>query len=351
MSTETPSTAWKENIAPGESERFDALAATLRQIQREYGAKRSTGRALHYKPHVAVRARLETRADAPAWTRVGIFAAAGHYDAYVRFSNGGGRFQKDSAPDVRGIAVKVVGVPGEKLIPPLRDAKTQDFLAILADSFAFRTPDEFVAVVRAASGSPLLALPRIIGALGLRTPKVLGALKEGMSRPVDSMAKQVYFSNLPLRWGDYAVKFSLVPHAAPEPAGSVDPAAADRLRRDLVVRLKEGALGFDLRIQPFVDEATTPIEDPGVAWTEQVSPWTTIATLTIPRQDVESEGGKELERWLEERSFDPWHAPLEFRPLGATMRARNAAYRESTAERGAKPEPDGSERWPHVDDR
>jgi hypothetical protein len=46
---------------------------------------------------------------------------------------------------------------------------------------------------------------------------------------------------------------------------------------------------------------------------------------------------------IESFSFDPWHALEEFRPLGNMMRARNAAYRLSTIERKAAPEPDGSE--------
>jgi hypothetical protein len=39
-------------------------------------------------------------------------------------------------------------------------------------------------------------------------------------------------------------------------------------------------------------------------------------------------------------SFDPWHAVEELRPLGAMMRARAIAYRESVIERQAAPEPD-----------
>jgi hypothetical protein len=42
-------------------------------------------------------------------------------------------------------------------------------------------------------------------------------------------------------------------------------------------------------------------------------------------------------------SFDPWHTTADFRPLGNMMRARNHAYRLSTQERGASPEPDGTE--------
>ena len=61
--------------------------------------------------------------------------------------------------------------------------------------------------------------------------------------------------------------------------------------------------------------------------------------MTLPQQDVGSEQGKKLSAWAEPLSFDPWHAQEEFRPLGAMMRARNAAYRVSTMARKASPEP------------
>jgi hypothetical protein len=48
--------------------------------------------------------------------------------------------------------------------------------------------------------------------------------------------------------------------------------------------------------------------------------------------------GKALDAKVAKMSFDPWHAPDEFRPLGAMMRARAVAYRESVIERGATSE-------------
>jgi hypothetical protein len=47
-----------------------------------------------------------------------------------------------------------------------------------------------------------------------------------------------------------------------------------------------------------------------------------------------------LEEQIDRMSFDPWHAVEELRPLGAMMRARATAYRESVLERQAAPEPD-----------
>jgi hypothetical protein len=64
-----------------------------------------------------------------------------------------------------------------------------------------------------------------------------------------------------------------------------------------------------------------------------------VKPSTLPKQDVSSAEGKKLSERIESLSFDPWHALVELRPLGNMMRARNVAYRESTMERQAAPEP------------
>ena len=46
-----------------------------------------------------------------------------------------------------------------------------------------------------------------------------------------------------------------------------------------------------------------------------------------------------MTEYVESLSFDPWHALEAHRPLGNMMRARNHAYRPSTQERCAAPEP------------
>ena len=96
---------------------------------------------------------------------------------------------------------------------------------------------------------------------------------------------------------------------------------------------------FELQIQGFVDEARTPIEDPTVAWDDAVSPPLAVARLTLPVQDLSSPEARARHDGIEKLSFDPWHAPEAFRPLGDINRARSPAYRESTAERKASPEP------------
>jgi hypothetical protein len=185
-----------------------------------------------------------------------------------------------------------------------------------------------------------LALPRILGVLGFDAFRVLGTLQKGMATRIESCVEQTFYSVLPIRWGDAAVKYAFVPVNPPKPA---TPTTNEHTRfaDDVRARVTTAPLRWTLRIQPFVSEASTPIEDPTTVWE---SPWTDIADVTVPAQDPASEPGKALSALVETFSFDPWHAPVEFRPLGAMMRARSAAYRDSTIERKAAKEP-APEQW------
>jgi hypothetical protein len=158
------------------------------------------------------------------------------------------------------------------------------------------------------------------------------------------LASTTYFSVLPIRWGAHAVKLCLAPHDSP-PATPSKRGSANGLAEELALRHGARAVVYDLSAQLFVDEKSTPIEDPTVEWTAAVAPPRKIAELVLHEQDPSSERGKKLSAFVETLSFDPWHAPVEFRPLGELMRARNAAYRLSTIERKAGREPDGTERF------
>lgn len=338
----SPSTAWKEKIEDDEAQRFERHAQTLRDLQRKHARGGTTSRALHAKGQCASEAIFTVLPDLPAHARVGLFAQPGTYRAYVRYSNGAGKHQPDAKPDVRGIAIKVLGVSGKKVIPGMEDATTQDFLAIRSSSTPFRNADEFVGFVRAAS-NPLLLLPRVIGLLGFsRAFAVLGKLAKGLKEATTSVATTRYFSALPIAFGEHAVRFSLVPRTTPA-AGAAPSTDPDYLHKELADRLAKDAVEYDFAVQFFVSEEKTPIEDASQDWNEADAPYLTIGKLTLPKQDVASPRGRQIATFVEKLSFDPWHALVAHRPLGNMMRARNYAYRISTQERGAAKEPDGSE--------
>jgi hypothetical protein len=339
-----PNKDWKETVAPDEDGQFTALAERLRELQRRTSTKLGPGRALHRKQHVGAEGTFEVLGDLPAPARQGMFAQPGRYKAYVRFSNGSGLVQADKKGDVRGLAIKLVGVPGKKVIPGLEDAPTQDFLLIGSPAIPFQTPREFVTFVVAAA-NPLTALPKLLFGVGPRRLfAVGGAIRRSLGVPIPSLATMPFYSALPVRWGDYAAKLRLVPKAIP--GGETSRADAGYLGSELATRFSAGDLVWDFAVQLYRDPRATPIEDPTVAWSDDAAPPITVGRLVIPKHDGRSARAVAVHDLVDKLAFDPWHALVEHRPLGAMMRARNHAYRLSTGERGAAPEPDGSEALP-----
>jgi hypothetical protein len=341
-----PSTDWKETVSAGEEAKHEAYAERLRALQRTKAAKTgNTHRALHAKGNCGVLAELTVLGDLPEHARAGLFAKPASFPAYVRFSNGSGARQSDTKGDVRGVAVKVVGIEGKKIIPGMEEERTQDFLLIRTPGIPFRNADEFVEVVTAVGQSPLLVLPRVIRRLGFaRTFDLLPRLARGLKEPMGSLATTPYYSAAPIRYGAHAVHYALAPHAKAEP-DAASRASDDYLHEDLSARLARGPVVYDMRVQFHVDEVKTPIEDASVEWKEEHAPFVTVARLTLPQQDLDGPRGRKIAEFIEGLSLDPWHALEAHRPLGNVMRARNAAYRLSTKERGAAREPDGTERF------
>ena len=342
-----PRTDWQEQVGPGEEAELTRLAEQLREVQRRATQRHGKpGRGLHHKGHLGVRAHFDVLGELPAAAAQGLFAQPGRYPAYVRFSNGASAHQVDRKGDVRGIAIKVCGVDGKKVIPGLQDARTQDFLMVLSPAIPFITPAEFVTFVVAAS-RPATALPRLLFGVGPRRLfAVAGALRRALSQPIASLATVPFYSALPLAWGDYAGKLRLSPVDAAASADAGGARGDDYLADDLARRLQAGPLRWELAVQLYRDPRTTPIEDPTVAWAEDAAPPIPVARLTIDAIDVASEPARATSAEVERMSFDPWHALVAHRPLGAMMRARNHAYRLSTAERQAAPEPTEGARAP-----
>jgi hypothetical protein len=340
----TPSSQWKETIDPGEAARFEKYAQTLQAIQKKRDTQGSLKRAFHPKGHLGLKAEFTVLPDLPDYAKVGIFAQPGTFQAYARFSNGGSTVNDDRQGGTRAIAVKLLGVGGKKIIPGLENAPTQDFLLIGTPALPFKNADEFVPFVTNI-GKPWIGLLLVILKVGLgRTLAILKKMKAGPKGPTISLATTRYYSAAPIQFGSYAVHYTLKPQAvnAPDAQPGQTP---DYLAEELSARIKQEPVVFDFGVQFFVDETKTPIEDISVEWKEEAAPFVTLGRLTIAPQDPDSVPGRKLYEFIEKLSFDIWHAPEEFRPLGNVMRARRVAYKTSVKERQALGEPDGSEKF------
>jgi hypothetical protein len=67
-----------------------------------------------------------------------------------------------------------------------------------------------------------------------------------------------------------------------------------------------------------------PIENAAVVWSEEMSPYRRIASITVKPQPAWSETRASAVN--DGMSFTPWHGVAAHRPLGGVMRARKAAY-------------------------
>lgn len=324
-----PSTEWKEVVAPDEAERLAHYVTEFAALQKRKSAKFGAGRALHRKQLTAAHGVLEVLPDLPAFAANGLFAAPGKHEAWVRLSNGGMDRAADRMPDIRGLSLKVLGINGPGALGN-GNTLAQDFLLINAEQFAFAGSVEFMDFVLAASqgnGALLKFLVKRYGLLG--GPARLLKLIKSVGKPFSGFATEPLYSAVPIACGPYAVRVRLQPAAS---NGAADPAAKENWGDDVARRLAKAALQWDLQLQPFVNEQTTPIEDASVNWP---SPYTTVARLTLPVQDVGSQAGQDLVDKAESAVFDPWQALIEHRPLGDVQRARKAIYFESQKGRGA----------------
>jgi hypothetical protein len=328
-----PRTDWKEDVAGDEDERFERVAQRLAAMQKARPGPRT--RALHGKSHGGLRARLRVLGELPPHARQGLFLEPVERRAYVRFSNGAGASLPDRGPDLRGLAIKVLDVDGPKV---MGEARTQDFLMIDTPTVPFATPEEFAAFVT-ATAEPKGAIGRVIRELGLRrTLGLLAGLLGTVKGKPRSVVDRTLYSAAPVSFGAYAARYAAFPvHAPGDEAGATS--EPDYLRARTAARVKHGPLEYELRAQ-FYTGQETPIEDSRVDWS---SPFVPLARLTIEAQDPASPAGERLRAFVESLSFDPWHALVAHKPLGAVMRARKAAYYPSIQARGAVAEPDGSE--------
>lgn len=318
---------WRERVGADEPALFEQYRKIMHDIQQQQSAQFGKGRTLHRKGMLALPARVEVRDGLPEPARHGLFARPGRYEAVIRLSNGAAGIQKDSVRDVRGFAIKVLGVSGEAALGGATDC--QDFLLINLPAFAFPTPDEFIGLVQAktSGGGALLAyLLKRYGLLGaLRQIKRLG---RSMSRPFKGFAAAPFFSAAPFACGPYAARMRLLPAVqAAQPRMPADWA------EDFAGWLGERELRFEMQLQFYVGEAQTPIEDAAVDWPEDIAPYVTVATLIVAQDSLRLRSDAAFKAKIEADSFDPWKALAAHRPLGRVMRARKVMYYDSVQNR------------------
>ena len=273
-------------------------------------------RDAHPKMHGVVKAEFIVEPDLPPELQIGIFAKTHTYQAWIRISNQDGTVQPDKARDIRGMAIKVMGVPGDKLLEAERDAQTQDFIVISTNVFVTRDVAEFDALIKAMTGS-LLAKILFFGTHWRVIRNLVLSLKK-FANPLQMR----YWSTTPYLFGRTAVKYSAIPHVT-DNAEPVSGAGPDFLCDAMIRQLSQREAVFDFSVQLQKNAHTMPIEDPGKEWKESESPFRKVATIRILQQEFDSEAQR---AFGENLSFTPWHSLPAHRPLGGINRARKIVY-------------------------
>jgi hypothetical protein len=298
-----------------------------------------------------VRAIFRVDDELKAELRHGIFDPGREYPAWIRFSNGNTVPKSRWSPDARGMAIKLMGVPGAKLMDDER--ATQDFILISHPVFFVDDLERYkLTLIDFLKGGIFDQYVRALSRLrGREIWLALIANSKWLTNPLF----QQYWSMTPYRLGadgarGIAVKYTAKPRNLKKPA--LYARVATFLRKDFSLKnemnraLAGGEMSFDFYIQRHVDQRT-PIEDSKVEWTEDVSPLEHVATITLPRQDIMA---AEQAAFCENLSFSPWHSLGEHRPLGLVNRVRRQVYRaisdhRHTLNRVNRTEPTGAERF------
>lgn len=296
------------------------------QVTRMYKDKKML-RQVHTKMHGCVKATFAVEKNLPEEMKVGVFAGEPlEYNAWVRFSNGNTKPQKDKKKDIRGVAIKLMGVPGEKILTDPQFQETQDFLLMSSETFFAKTIKELNSFLKGLTSASklknLISLLTHIPTL-LRVKKSMVACANPLSIP--------YWSTQPYQFGkiDRAVKYHLRP--SPENQTVIENTTDyNYLRYNMAQTLHDNEAKFDFYVQFQTDPEDMPIEDPTVAWTSE---YIKLATLTIYAQVFDS---NEQIEFGDNLSFNPWHSLPAHRPLGSFNRVRKRVYESLSQFRHAK---------------
>jgi hypothetical protein len=320
-----PDVGNEEVIPPDEDSKVADIVSSSVRLADYYRLPNAIHRRdVHAKAHGCVKATFVVPSLDPKY-RYGIFAAPGEYKAWVRFSSGDTRIQADSVKDARGMAVKLMGVPGEKLLPDEKDAETQDFVMINSRVFFIRTVDEYAEFARRLSHGDRFGFFFRGGPLqpwNWRLRELMLGMKT-LKKPPASPLRAEYTSLSAFKLGPAQnMKFGAFPCEG-TPRSTPSATGPNALREALKADLAAGSGCFDFKVQLQRTDRYMPVEDATVEWRERDAPFVTVARLTIPSQEFDTEAQNQF---CEALSFTPWHALPEHRPIGVMNRLRKAVY-------------------------
>ncbi len=334
-----PYAASIEQSEPDEAETARAIVAQMRKIgETVFKDSGHAERSVHAKSHGLLHGELRVLDGLPAVLAQGLFAQPGTYPVIMRLSTNPGDVLDDSVSTPRGLAVKIVGVPGARL--PDAPGDTQDFVMANAPAFSAANAKKFLSSLKllAATTDTPQVLKKAFSAVARGAEAVVekvggksATLISLGGHPETHILGESFYSQVPLRFGDYVAKVAVMP-ASPElkalTGAPLDVNGKPNGLREAVIDFFEASGGeWDLCVQLNTGLGDMPVEDASVPWPEDLSPYVPVARISVPRQEGWNEAKHET---IDDRmSFSPWHGLAAHQPLGSIMRARKMAYEAS----------------------
>lgn len=304
----------KENVQSNEAGIIaDIVAGTIADQERDYKPGSLARRDVHSKSHgTFTDARIKIL-DRVLGGNIGLFGKSGSFFAVtLRLSNGAPGVGPDVLPNVRGIAIKVRGVTGDKLLLGDEGSDCCDLLLANHPVSFHRHLEDYPPIRELmARGKVGEVLKRFKPEGRLLLKAVLKLVKNPLT--ID------YYSQTPYMFGERVVKYALIAEQRSCFFSLPNFFDAAFLRHAAEKLLRKKAARFTLCVQ--FQQENEPIEDPSVEWKGRLVP---VAVLEIPRQRADR---PLLESAGEPLSFNPWRTLPEHRPLGWVNRVREAVYR------------------------
>lgn len=328
-----------EHVDEDEAKVTQDLVDTLLGISKKTFKDSGHGlRSVHAKSHAILYGKLNVLPNAMEYAQ-GLFARPGTFDVVLRFSTTPGDVLPDSVSTPRGLAIKVLDIASSEA-PGIDGSKDQDFVMVNGPKFQAPNAKVFLANLKllAATTDRIEGVKVAASAAFQATEKALEAvgassstLKSLGGEPATHPLGETFFAQVPMRFGDYIAKISVVP-VAPELTAlkghhidiGEDPIA---LRKAMISYFAFNGGVWEVRAQLCTDIDKMPVEDADAVWPEDESPYVTVARIMVPPQEA----------WTDEKSiavddntsFSPWHCLEAHRPLGSIMRVRKNAYEAS----------------------
>ena len=336
-----------EQPLPDETRTIDEIVRVFAGLQRlTFEKHRHAVRGAHAKSHGVLRGELTVLADLDEPLAQGLFAAPATYPVIVRLSTSIGDVLPDGVATFRGVAIKVLGVSGPRLLAEPAGARTQDLTFINHPFFPTGDAAAFLAAQRRMARAAHLPEElqetltntsrlgaAVVRSLGIADPA--GIL--GQAKPHAHPLGVDYFTAAAMRHGAYVAKLAAVPTAAaqqPLRDTTIDVTSDSAITESVQAYFAAHDAAYELRAQLCTSLDTMPVEDASVRWSEDESPYRPVARLHLPAQDPFSDARRVYAD--EVLAFSPWNGLAAHRPLGSLMRSRLRAYEASSAERHAR---------------